>query len=72
MVKPFRRIQTYSSYETNVRVHIKPLLGAKRLDRLTIADVRTFLTALADTGSLPARHSVRTRHPPQRTDQRGY
>jgi hypothetical protein len=40
MVKQERRLTTYTGYETVVRLHIVPVLGTKRLDRLTGADVR--------------------------------
>ncbi|MCD2198066.1 site-specific integrase [Actinomycetospora endophytica] len=42
-VKEEKRATTYRGYESAVRLHIKPLLGRKRLDRLTGADVRQFL-----------------------------
>jgi integrase len=44
------RTRTYENYETNVRVHLVPGLGSKRLDRLTPAEVRRFLHAKADAG----------------------
>jgi hypothetical protein len=44
------RTRTYENYETNVRVHLVPGLGSKRLDRLTPAEVRRFLHGKADAG----------------------
>jgi integrase len=37
--------KTLESYEPYVRLHLKPALGGKKLDRLTPPDVRRFLTA---------------------------
>ena len=34
---------TYDLYETLLRVHIKPALGEKRLDKITIADVKALI-----------------------------
>ena len=39
-----KRATTHRGYESAVRLHIVPLLGRKRLDRLTGADVRQLLT----------------------------
>ena len=41
-----KRATTHRGYESAVRLHITPLLGRKRLDRLTGADVRQFLARL--------------------------
>lgn len=46
VVKPERRLTTYSGYETMVRVHIAPALGRRKLDELGPADVRQFLATL--------------------------
>lgn len=45
-VQEEKRATTHRGYESAARLHIVPLLGAKRLDRLTGADVRQFLTRL--------------------------
>ena len=41
-----RRPTTHQGYETVVRLHIVPILGRKRLDRLTGADVRHFMATV--------------------------
>jgi integrase len=38
-----KRATTYRGYESAVRLHITPVLGRKRLDRLTAADVRQLI-----------------------------
>jgi integrase len=40
------RASTYTGYETNVRLHIKPLIGSKKLAKLTARDVRRMIEAL--------------------------
>jgi integrase len=40
------RAATYTGYETNVRLHIKPLIGSKKLAKLTARDVRQMVEAL--------------------------
>ncbi|WP_432019023.1 tyrosine-type recombinase/integrase [Streptomyces sp. 1222.5] len=35
---------TYDKYETHVRLYLVPLLGTKRLESLSVADVRRFIT----------------------------
>jgi integrase len=47
IVKPNLAPLTYVSYEGAVRLYIAPHLGAKRLDKLTVRDVREWLTRLA-------------------------
>ncbi|MEV6720816.1 site-specific integrase [Streptomyces xanthochromogenes] len=47
IVKPNLAPLSYVSYEGCVRLYIAPYLGAKRLDRLTVRDVREWLTKLA-------------------------
>lgn len=49
IVKPHLAPLTYVSYEGSVRLYINPHLGGKRLDKLTVRDVREWLTALAVT-----------------------
>lgn len=51
VVKPERRATTYKGYETMVRVHIKPVLGKKKLDELGPTDVRRLLAALREKGT---------------------
>ncbi|GAY09168.1 site-specific integrase [Pseudonocardia sp. N23] len=48
VVKPELRPTTYAGYETMVRVHIKPVLGRKKLDELGPADVRHLLAVLRE------------------------
>jgi len=43
VVKPRRKLNTYDKYEAHVRLYLVPLLGAKRLESLGVADVRRFL-----------------------------
>ncbi len=43
VVKPRRKLSTYDKYEAHVRLYLVPLLGAKRLESLGVADVRRFL-----------------------------
>ncbi|MFC9910461.1 tyrosine recombinase XerC [Streptomyces sp. NPDC127197] len=47
VVKPNLAPLTYVSYEGCVRLYIAPHLGPKRLDRLTVRDIREWLTKLA-------------------------
>ncbi|MGI5131623.1 tyrosine-type recombinase/integrase [Pseudonocardia sp. CA-107938] len=44
-VKETKRLTTWRGYESAARLHIIPLLGAKKLDKLTGADVRQFIAA---------------------------
>lgn len=46
IVKPNLAPLSYVSYEGYVRLYITPHLGSKRLDRLTVRDVREWLTKL--------------------------
>lgn len=48
VVKPELRPTTYAGYETMVRVHIKPVLGRRKLDELGPADVRHLLAVLRE------------------------
>ena len=43
VVKPRRKLNTYDKYEAHVRLYLVPLLGAKRLESLGVADIRRFL-----------------------------
>jgi integrase len=47
VVKPNLAPLSYVSYEGSVRLYIAPHLGSKRLDRLTVRDVREWLTKLS-------------------------
>nr|WP_277349229.1 MULTISPECIES: N-terminal phage integrase SAM-like domain-containing protein [unclassified Streptomyces] len=47
IVKPNLAPLSYVSYEGYVRLYIAPHLGAKRIDKLTVRDVREWLTKLA-------------------------
>jgi integrase len=49
VVQPNRAPLTYHTYETFNRVHIEPALGKKRLDRLTVRDVQTWINRLAES-----------------------
>ncbi|MGP3999596.1 site-specific integrase [Streptomyces sp. 8N706] len=49
VVEPNLRPLTAATYETAVRLYIVPFLGPKRLDRLTVQDMRGWLNKLADT-----------------------
>ncbi|MFD9814492.1 tyrosine-type recombinase/integrase [Streptomyces sp. NPDC059080] len=43
-VQPRRKLSTYDKYESHVRLYLVPLVGAKRLESLSVADVRRFIT----------------------------
>ncbi|MFD8306047.1 tyrosine-type recombinase/integrase [Streptomyces sp. NPDC059690] len=45
-VEPRRKLSTYDKYETHVRLYLIPLLGTKRLESLSVADVRRFTTRM--------------------------
>jgi integrase len=49
IVKPNLAPLTYVSYEGSVRLYINPHLGAKRIDKLTVRDVREWINKLAIT-----------------------
>lgn len=49
VVEPNLRPLTAATYETTVRLYVVPFLGSKRLDRLTVQDVRGWLNKLAET-----------------------
>jgi integrase len=49
VIEPNRAPLTHSTYETMCRLYIVPGLGKKRLDRLTVRDVQTWLTKLRNT-----------------------
>ncbi|MDX3262658.1 site-specific integrase [Streptomyces sp. MI02-2A] len=43
-IRPRRKLSTYDKYETHVRLYLVTLLGTKRLESLSVADVRRFIT----------------------------
>jgi integrase len=49
VVKPNLAPATYVNYEMFTRRHITPLLGARRLDRLSVRDVQTWINEVART-----------------------
>ncbi|GGQ89548.1 tyrosine-type recombinase/integrase [Kitasatospora griseola] len=49
VVRVNRRPKTYQGYESVVRVHLVPGLGAKKLRTLKASDVRTWLAKVANT-----------------------
>lgn len=48
-VQPRRKLSTYDKYETHTRLYLVPLLGTKRLESLSVADVRRFITRMQNT-----------------------
>ncbi|MFI0990026.1 tyrosine-type recombinase/integrase [Streptomyces exfoliatus] len=46
VVQPRRKLSTYDKYEAHVRLYLSPLLGTKRLESLSVPDVRRFLLQL--------------------------
>ncbi|MFD4155992.1 tyrosine-type recombinase/integrase [Streptomyces hydrogenans] len=46
VVKPRRKLSTYDKYEAHVRLYLVPGIGSKRLESLSVADVRRFLVQL--------------------------
>ncbi|MFE2539372.1 tyrosine-type recombinase/integrase [Actinacidiphila glaucinigra] len=60
IVKPRRKLSTYDKYEAHVRLYLVPRLGSKRLESLSVADVRRFLNGLErDTTGPTAKESHR-------------
>lgn len=60
VIKPRRKLSTYDKYEADVRLYLVPLIGAKRLESLGIADVRRFLVRLEkETTAATAKESHR-------------
>jgi integrase len=66
VVKPNLAPLSYVSYEGSVRLYIVPHLGAKRLDRLTVRDVREWLTKLAGVCQCCAQGKDSKREPSRR------
>lgn len=46
VVQPRRKLSTYDKYEAHVRLYLVPMIGSKRLESLSVADVRRFLVQL--------------------------
>ncbi|MFG2889284.1 tyrosine recombinase XerC [Streptomyces sp. NPDC048248] len=44
IIKPRRKRTTYAKYEVHVRLYLVPMLGTKRLESLSVGDVRRFLS----------------------------
>ncbi|MFJ9481170.1 tyrosine-type recombinase/integrase [Streptomyces mirabilis] len=60
IVKPRRKLSTYDKYEAHVRLYLAPMVGSKRLESLSVADVRRFLTQLeSKTTAATAKESHR-------------
>ncbi|MEV0810686.1 site-specific integrase [Micromonospora sp. NPDC050200] len=49
VVEPNRAPLTYATYETLARLYVVPGLGTKRLDRLSVRDVQTWINQVAKT-----------------------
>jgi integrase len=47
------RPQTHAGYENNVRLHVVPRIGGKKLNRLTVRDVRIMVDDMRDAGMSP-------------------
>jgi integrase len=48
VIEPNREPNTYSHYELMSRLHIIPAIGSRRIDRLTVRDVQSWLNKLRD------------------------
>ncbi|MFC8838937.1 site-specific integrase [Streptomyces cellulosae] len=66
VVKPNLAPLSYVSYEGSVRLYIAPHLGSKRLDRLTVRDVREWLTKLSTVCQCCAQGKDEKREPSRR------
>ncbi|MEU3477147.1 tyrosine-type recombinase/integrase [Streptomyces sp. NPDC033754] len=51
IVKPRRKRTTAAKYEVHVRLYLVPMVGSKRLESLSVADVRKFVVALENKSS---------------------
>ncbi|MFF3879177.1 tyrosine-type recombinase/integrase [Streptomyces sp. NPDC001978] len=65
IVKPNLAPLTYVSYEGSVRLYIKPHLDSKRLDKLTVRDVREWINKLTVTCQCCAQGKDAKRRPAQ-------
>ena len=61
VVEPTKAPATFSKYETLSRLYIVPELGAKRIDRLQVRDVQTWLNRLPRFCQCCAQHKDETR-----------
>ncbi|MEU1231459.1 tyrosine-type recombinase/integrase [Streptomyces sp. NPDC005828] len=60
IVKPRRKKTTAAKYEVHVRLYLVPLIGSKRLESLSVADVRRFLVQVEKkTSAATAKESHR-------------
>jgi integrase len=66
VVKPNLAPLTYATYETFVRLYIIPGLGSKRLDRLQVRDVQTWLNRIRQTCQCCAQGKDAARPPAKR------
>lgn len=64
VVWPGLRAKTAEMYTMRVRLHIVPWLGSRRLDKLTVRDVRSWLNELATTCQC-CRQGKDARRPPE-------
>jgi len=60
VIKPRRKLSTYDKYEAHVRLYLVPLLGARRLESLGVADVRRFLVRLEEKTTAATAKEART------------
>jgi integrase len=62
VARPSVRPKTYRFYLDHIRLHIKPTLGKKQLEKLTPADVQHFVNAKLQSGLSPQtiRHIIAT------------
>ncbi len=66
VIKPNRELATFDQYETMTRLYIVPELGGKRIDRLQVRDVQTWLNKAATTCQCCAQDKDAARPPEQR------
>ncbi|MEE1818293.1 site-specific integrase [Streptomyces sp. SP18ES09] len=60
IVKPRRKKTTAAKYEVHIRLYLVPLIGSKRLESLSVADVRRFLVQVEKkTSAATAKESHR-------------
>ncbi len=60
IIKPRRKRTTAAKYEVHVRLYLVPMIGSKRLESLSVADVRRFLVQVAkNTSAATAKESHR-------------
>ncbi|MFD4863631.1 tyrosine-type recombinase/integrase, partial [Streptomyces atratus] len=60
IVKPRRKKTTAAKYEVHIRLYLVPMIGTKRLESLSVADVRRFLVQVEKkTSSATAKESHR-------------